>query len=138
MLRSVVPPPSPEMILSILSPSAAKKPFSIATAHGSVAVTRPYWLTAISAAREGAQQTIRIATTIGYAQRQRGISFLPDLSGIMSCPLERRNHGQLRQFAVRGSAPTYGYGAPKVLFSGQRHRSLIRHFSHSGRRATQV
>src|SRR5262249_62345907 len=81
MLRSVVPPPSPEMILSILTPSSAKKPFSIATAHGSVAVTRPYWLTAISAACDGAQQTVRMAATIGYAQRQRGIGFLPVLSG---------------------------------------------------------
>src|SRR5262249_16373010 len=27
---------------------------------------------------------------------------------------------------------------PYTVFSGQRHRSLIRHFSHNGRRATQV
>jgi hypothetical protein len=55
MLRSVVPPPSPEMMWSILTPSAAKKPFSSATAHGSVAVTRPYWLTAMSAARDAGE-----------------------------------------------------------------------------------
>src|SRR5215470_5119017 len=79
MLRSVVPPPSPEMMLSILTPSSAKKPFSIATAHGRVAVTRPYWLTAISAACDGAHQIVRMAATIEYAQQQRGIGFLPVL-----------------------------------------------------------
>src|SRR3569623_1203578 len=50
MLRNVVPPPLPEMILSMLMPSCRKYPIFRATAHGNVAVTRPYWLTANSEA----------------------------------------------------------------------------------------
>src|SRR5215472_4925605 len=107
MLRSVVPPPSPEMMWSIFTPSAANRPFSMATAHGRVAVTRPYWLTAISAAEDGREwQSARIAKTIEYTQRPRRIGFLPCLRKIMSRPPKRRNRMRLRQFAVRGSGPT--------------------------------
>src|SRR5262249_47133282 len=89
MLRSVVPPPSPEMILSTWTPSVAKKPFSIATAHGSVAVTRPYWLTAISAADDGAdQQAASTANTTGNADRQRFMSFLPRVAAEYVTPAD--------------------------------------------------
>src|SRR4249920_64353 len=107
MLRKVVPPPSPEMMWSILTPSAANRPFSIATAHGSVAVTRPYWLTAISAAGDGAAwQTTRVATTIERAQRPRSMDVLPMVSAIMSRQLQHRNHRRLHRLVVCGSAPT--------------------------------
>src|SRR5262245_13264826 len=106
MLRKVVPPPSPEMMWSTCTPSAANRPFSIATAHGKVAVTRPYWLTAISAAGDGPdQQTARIANTIEYAQRPRRIGIPPMIFEIMSRRSERRNHMRLRQFVIGGSNP---------------------------------
>src|SRR3981081_2915436 len=107
MLRRVVPPPWPEMMLSIVTPAAAKYPFSIATAHGRVAVTRPYWLTAISAADAAPeQQAARAAKTIENAQRPRRIGSSRCCRGIMSCLPGARNRMPLRQFADRGRSPT--------------------------------
>src|SRR5215831_9343257 len=53
MLRSDVPPPAPAVMPSMSSPASLNIPFSSATAHGSVATRRPYWLTVILAAKAG-------------------------------------------------------------------------------------
>jgi hypothetical protein len=53
MLRNDVPPPAPAVMPSMSSPACLNMPFSSATAHGSVATRRPYWLTVIFAAKAG-------------------------------------------------------------------------------------
>src|ERR1700716_1026419 len=51
MLRNDVPPPAPAVTPSMSRPASLNMPFSSATAHGSVATRRPYWLTVIFAAK---------------------------------------------------------------------------------------
>ena len=53
MLRNEVPPPAPAVMPSMSRPASLNMPFSSATAHGSVATRRPYWLTVIFAAAGG-------------------------------------------------------------------------------------
>src|ERR1700716_2238086 len=53
MLRNDVPPPAPAVTPSMSRPASLNMPFSSATAHGSVATRRPYWLTVIFAAKAG-------------------------------------------------------------------------------------
>src|SRR5262245_30990978 len=58
MLRNEVPPPAPAVMPSISRPAALSMPVSSATAHGSVATSRPYWLTVILAAKAGVTASI--------------------------------------------------------------------------------
>src|SRR5262245_30655796 len=62
MLRKEVPPPAPAVMPSMSRPASLNMPFSIATAQGSVATSRPYWLTVILAARAGAAATAVMAS----------------------------------------------------------------------------
>src|SRR5215475_783640 len=110
MLRSVVPPPSPEMILSTLTPSAANNPFSVATAHGSVAVTRPYWLTAISAAAAGTEPQANSAHTAANADRQRFMSSSLALRRSMSWRLAGQNPTTMAHGVAVGMVPSQTAG----------------------------
>src|SRR5713101_4467066 len=62
MLRSDVPPPASAVTPSMSRPASLNMPFSSATAQGSVATRRPYWLTVILAAKAGVAASAIAAT----------------------------------------------------------------------------
>src|SRR5262245_61962195 len=61
MLRSEVPPPAPAVMPSMSRPASLNMPVSCATAQGSVATSRPYWLTVILAAKAGVTASVSAA-----------------------------------------------------------------------------
>ena len=68
MLRSDVPPPAPAVMPSMSRPASLNMPFSMATAHGSVATRRPYWLTVIFAAKAGVAANATAMATANAAR----------------------------------------------------------------------
>src|SRR5215813_2126507 len=65
MLRNDVPPPAPAVMPSMSRPASLNIPFCSATAQGSVATRRPYWLTVIFAAQAGV--TAKVITAVASA-----------------------------------------------------------------------
>src|SRR5258708_40330242 len=65
MLRNDVPPPAPAVMPSMSSPASLNMFFCSATAQGSVATRRPYWLTVIFAAQAGV--TAKVITAVAGA-----------------------------------------------------------------------
>src|SRR6516225_6479367 len=65
MLRNDVPPPAPAVMPSMSRPASLNMFFCNATAQGSVATRRPYWLTVIFAAQAGV--TAKVITAVASA-----------------------------------------------------------------------
>src|SRR2546428_11599035 len=65
MLRNDVPPPAPAVMPSMSSPASLNMFFCSATAQGSVATRRPYWLTVIFAAQAGVTAKVITAGQVG-------------------------------------------------------------------------
>src|SRR5262249_14666568 len=71
--RTAAPPRAPAVMPSMSRPASLNMPFCSATAQGSVATRRPYWLTVIFAAQAGV--TAKVITAVaGAARNHMGVS----------------------------------------------------------------